>query len=980
MNTEKHKNGDIQRRVRALLAGGLVVMLTLFAASSFASDNVLSFDEKTDRIATPARITTTDFTVEAWVRMTEQTAENQIAAQYIGGDDGRMIFALKNDRPSLFIAGWLYGTPVDLTNKWTHIAATRSDKTWTIYVNGLLNTTAVKNNELLSDTDFKIGSIGNYGFRGQIADMRIWSEARSQAEIQSTMNVRLAGNETDLSYYWPMNEGSGTTVFDSAEKIGGQADGTVFNCEWITSDIPITSDTTVGAWSAVTGGKWSVPANWLDGTVASGTESTALFTNQPPAAVTITNDLATLRIGNLTVEGASSHTFSGNALTFSNNFARSILIFREGAHTLDLPIVATGNGIALDSYAPATLAVNGIISGAGSVAINSAASGAGIVTPGVAHTYTGATITGAGTYLVETINNGGVAGAFGASTADPANLVLGPGTLHITDSNVITDRGYTLNAGASPVRAAIMRVDGDLTIAGQVLSTSGAFIKSGPGTLRYTYPGENTLSLHQGSYPHLQDTSASGDSPTVGFAGFNINDGTVIMGVPGQTNIVDGRILIGLCTTTNAGEETTGELIINDGTVICGNVGFSWNNGTAVTAGPEGMQSRLIMNGGYLDCNTFSMGMQNSGLVDYNARPTFYQYGGVIEARIRLYLAETAGSICSGTIAGGRFHAIGTSSVLIGGRGEGILTITGDGELEATDYLKLAHISGSKGTLNLDGGTVIAQNIITGDGDQSVVYFNGGVFRPHTASQTMQSLTAAYVSTNGVALDNSMADFIIAQDLLTDPMLDGAKDGGLLKTGEESLTLSSVANTFNGPVRVTDGTLSAYLGGTNDLDVTAGATFDALAANCAVGALSGEGDLINGTITVNGALDCGDSGADAGAELSVANLTMVGGSSYVCDWSTNALGEATCDYVTVGGDLNVTAPGLINFNRELGDPIPMPFEVEIMSYNNFNGSFAGWQAIGTGLPEDKAIATVVTAADGVVTVKVNYGGLLMIVR
>jgi len=51
-----------------------------------------------------------------------------------------------------------------------------------------------------------------------------------------------------------------------------------------------------------------------------------------------------------------------------------------------------------------------------------------------------------------------------------------------------------------------------------------------------------------------------------------------------------------------------------------------------------------------------------------------------------------------------------------------------------------------------------------------------------------------------------------------------------------------------------------------------------------------------------------------------------------------------------------------------------------MSYNNFNGSFAGWQAIGTGLPEDKAIATVVTAADGVVTVKVSYGGLLMIVR
>ena len=382
MNTEKHKNGDIQRRVRALLAGVLVVISTLFAASSFASDNVLSFSAKTDYITTPARITTTDFTIEAWVRMTEETAENQILGQYIGSDPGRMIFALKDDRPSFFIAGWLYGTPVDLTNKWTHVAATRSDKTWTIYVNGLLNTTAVRNNEMLSATDLIIGNIttSSAGFRGQIADVRVWSVARSQADIQSTMNVRLAGNETDLSYYWPMNEGSGTTVFDSAAKVGGQADGTVNNCDWITSDLPITSDTTVGAWSAATGGKWSVPANWLDNDIPSGTDSIAFFTNQPPAAVAVTNDQSNLRIGNLMVDGINSHTFTGNAITFSNKYSRSLLSFAGGSHILDTPITTTAQGVSLDAVAPAKLTVNQIISGPGSVSINNLPSGGGIVT------------------------------------------------------------------------------------------------------------------------------------------------------------------------------------------------------------------------------------------------------------------------------------------------------------------------------------------------------------------------------------------------------------------------------------------------------------------------------------------------------------------------------------------------------------------------------------------------------------------------
>ena len=133
-------------------------------------------------------------------------------------------------------------------------------------------------------------------------------------------------------------------------------------------------------------------------------------------------------------------------------------------------------------------------------------------------------------------------------------------------------------------------------------------------------------------------------------------------------------------------------------------------------------------------------------------------------------------------------------------------------------------------------------------------------------------------------------------------------------------------------------------------------------------------------MAVTGALDAGTNGAPAGARMTVQNLSFVKGSTFVCTWSTNALGKVTNDFVTVTGVLAPEGAGFIDLGRSEANPIPVPFKATIMSYGTLGGSgtFAGWKAVNTGI--SKNIATVITAANNLVSLDVRYGGTLIMVR
>ena len=71
---------------------------------------------------------------------------------------------------------------------------------------------------------------------GSIDEVRVWNKVRSPEQIRDNMYRALAGAEEGLAGYWPLDEGTGPTVYDQT---GNGQDGTVKEQQWIDSTAPI---------------------------------------------------------------------------------------------------------------------------------------------------------------------------------------------------------------------------------------------------------------------------------------------------------------------------------------------------------------------------------------------------------------------------------------------------------------------------------------------------------------------------------------------------------------------------------------------------------------------------------------------------------------------------------------------------------------------------------------------------------------------
>lgn len=191
----------------------------------------LSFDGQNEYLSVPhndAYNIGNGFTIEAWIfaeTWRDQIWQGSIVAKdnqdpdrgfaFRCGANGSLSFVMAVDNT------WneVFTGSIMNANQWHHVAVVVDAGTMTLYIDGQSVATNSFTGTPSHGTDLamSIGASTGFGgrnFHGNLDEIRIWNDARTQTEIADNITVDLTGAETNLVAYFPMNEGMGTVTND----------------------------------------------------------------------------------------------------------------------------------------------------------------------------------------------------------------------------------------------------------------------------------------------------------------------------------------------------------------------------------------------------------------------------------------------------------------------------------------------------------------------------------------------------------------------------------------------------------------------------------------------------------------------------------------------------------------------------------------------------------------------------------------------
>jgi hypothetical protein len=235
-STYVNKNGAIG--ISGVNKNGSIIT----AAVSGGSSNALDFDGSDDYVSMPPAVYFNgNFTIECWVypksfgtwaRIIDfgnGAGSNNVLLSYTYGTTGA---------PGFYVEGAQFQASQTLAlNQWSHIAATLNGTTATIYINGVAAGTSsfstpvniTRNNCYIGKSNWGGDPTANAIFD----ELRIWNTAKTQSEIQSSMNVELAGNEANLVAYYNFNQGvaggTNTGINSLTDRTTNSRNGTLNN-------------------------------------------------------------------------------------------------------------------------------------------------------------------------------------------------------------------------------------------------------------------------------------------------------------------------------------------------------------------------------------------------------------------------------------------------------------------------------------------------------------------------------------------------------------------------------------------------------------------------------------------------------------------------------------------------------------------------------------------------------------------------------
>ncbi|MBV6627277.1 MAG: DUF4114 domain-containing protein [Rivularia sp. (in: Bacteria)] len=214
-----------------------------------SSNEALSFDGSNDYVNlndSVVGLNQNDFTLEAWIKTTgtgeaiiskndgDTDWERYEKAFYINGSGQVRFVGFGND--------YIRGSKVVNDGEWHHVAVVWDHSSGTsgvgkIYVDGEDVTSSsgyTASNGYKDGDTLKIGR-PNYGeapnhFSGEMDEVRVWSTARSQSEIRSTLYSSLSGNENNLVAYYTFENG------EAIDSTNNNNDGTINGATAVESD------------------------------------------------------------------------------------------------------------------------------------------------------------------------------------------------------------------------------------------------------------------------------------------------------------------------------------------------------------------------------------------------------------------------------------------------------------------------------------------------------------------------------------------------------------------------------------------------------------------------------------------------------------------------------------------------------------------------------------------------------------------------
>ncbi len=338
-------------------------------------------------------------------------------------------------------------------------------------------------------------------------------------------------------------------------------------------------------------------------------------------------------------------------------------------------------------------------------------------------------------------------------------------------------------------------------------------------------------------------------------AGLGANwGGGVLPGVGDNAYFLTNGTNATLNAASNVATLSTSNFVISDttGSTVTFNLG---SGGVVTTSGffVVGRNGNGVMNmtGGTVNATGSGVivSANNTGVAGPTGALT--QSGGTINASNFIIASNSFGN-GSYTISGSGILAATSISLAAGNSNTATMTING-GSATSSGSVTLTTAASATATLNLNGGTLTAASVADGGGTSTFKFNGGTLISSATTATFLEGLDNAYIESGGGTIDSNGFNITIAQ-ILQSPSA-GGTGGTLTKTGTGILTLSG-ANTMNGGVSVTGGTLRAGVAtnafGSNtavSLSNTAGAILDLNGFSNTIGSLAG-GGTTGGNVTL----------------------------------------------------------------------------------------------------------------------------------